>query len=181
MGTTPDVDLPVRRALATGVDYALLASAPALAWLLVGRRRAASAAVAAPAAGARLGVGLGLTLPAVAALAWAEARGATPGKRLLRLRVSDLSGRPPGYRRALTRLLAKTALPWELGHQAVWDFFGGAQARGTALAAAAYAAVGAQAVAAVRGSGRTYADLLAGTRVDRAERPEREAGEHTSR
>lgn len=37
--------------------------------------------------------------------------GATPGKRLLGLRV-----RPPGWRRALVRNAIKVALPWELGH-----------------------------------------------------------------
>ncbi|HLU95706.1 MAG TPA: RDD family protein [Thermobifida alba] len=177
MRTGTDIDLLTRRALATGVDSALLALAPALAWAVVGRRLG----TAEPPAGARWGVAVGMTLPAVAVLALAEARGATPGKRLLGVRVTGPGGRSPGYRRALVRLLAKTALPWELGHQAVWDFVGGSSRRGAVLAAAAHAALAAQAVAAACGSGRTYADLAAGTGVGRAGEEARRAGPRAER
>ncbi len=162
-----DADLLLRRVLATTVDYTLAAIPPAALGALV-LSRGRPVADAEPTAGLRLGVAFGLTVPAVAALAVGEARGATPGKRLLGLRVSGPDGGPPGFPRAFARLLAKTALPWELGHQSVWDLRGGAHTRGTVLAAVAHVAVGAQLAAAVRGTGRTYADLVAGTRVERA-------------
>jgi uncharacterized RDD family membrane protein YckC len=64
-----------------------------------------------------------LTVPVTLWFAWWEAapRGATPGKRLLGLRVSRLDGtRPPG-RDSLLRSLVKIALPWELAHTGVWN------------------------------------------------------------
>src|SRR3954470_9422909 len=51
------------------------------------------------------------------------ARHATPGKRALRLRVESRSG-GPGFARALTRNAIKYALPWELGHTAVFALVG---------------------------------------------------------
>ena len=58
-------------------------------------------------------------VPATAWAAWREARprGATVGKRLLRLQVIDRRT-PAGSsgRQALVRNLIKIALPWELGH-----------------------------------------------------------------
>jgi uncharacterized RDD family membrane protein YckC len=59
-----------------------------------------------------------LIVPATVWLAACEARerGATPGKRLLRLRVRTLRGGRLGWRRALARNAIKIALPWELGH-----------------------------------------------------------------
>lgn len=50
-------------------------------------------------------------------------RHATPGKRLLRLRVGSESG-GPGFFRALVRNAVKFALPWELGHTAVFALVG---------------------------------------------------------
>jgi uncharacterized RDD family membrane protein YckC len=65
---------------------------------------------------------LALALVIASATAWAawrqaRPRGATVGKRLLRLRVVDEKTRamPPG-RQALVRNLIKITLPWELGH-----------------------------------------------------------------
>lgn len=165
-----DLAILTRRVLATAIDYALLAVPPALAGLAV-VAVGGGAPAAVPVSQLRLVVAVGLTLPSVAALALGERRGATPGKRLLGLRVEDQKGRPPGYPRALVRLLAKTALPWELGHQAVWDLHNSTHTRGAVLAAAAHIAVGAQLAAALRGSGRTYADHLAGTRVVPARAP----------
>lgn len=154
----------LRRGAATALDYTLLA-AP-LALLALARLRSAHPPAPPKAtATVRAAVALGVSLPCAGLVAWAEARGGSPGKRLLGLRVRAADGGPPGYGRTLVRALAKTALPWELGHQAVWDLNGGATGRGTALAAAAYTALGAQAAAALRGRGRTYADLAAGTAV----------------
>jgi hypothetical protein len=59
----------------------------------------------------------------------------------------------------------KTALPWELGHQAVWEFRADNTARGTVLVAGAYAALGWQAWSIARGTGRTYPDRVARTYV----------------
>ena len=50
-------------------------------------------------------------------------RHATPGKRLLRMRVVSESG-GPGFFRALVRNAVKFAVPWELGHTAVFAFIG---------------------------------------------------------
>src|SRR3954466_5644242 len=51
------------------------------------------------------------------------ARHATPGKRALRLRVESRSG-GPGFGRALFRNAVKYAVPWELGHTAVFALVG---------------------------------------------------------
>jgi uncharacterized RDD family membrane protein YckC len=63
-----------------------------------------------------------LTLPVTVWFAWWEAapRGATPGKRLLGLRVS----RPGGglsWSGSLLRSAVKIAVPWELAHTGVWN------------------------------------------------------------
>ncbi|HEY4153637.1 MAG TPA: RDD family protein [Pseudolysinimonas sp.] len=51
------------------------------------------------------------------------ARHATPGKRAFGLRVESRGG-GPGFARALLRNAVKFALPWELGHTAVFALFG---------------------------------------------------------
>ncbi|MEP6841961.1 MAG: RDD family protein [Pseudolysinimonas sp.] len=51
------------------------------------------------------------------------ARHATPGKRVFRLNVESVNG-GPGFARALLRNAIKYALPWELGHTAVFALFG---------------------------------------------------------
>lgn len=160
--------LPLRRVLATCVDYTLIA----LPLIVTGTvlplvRRRPNGFEVSP-GHMRWAVAFGLTLPAAAALAWGETRGATPGKRLWGLHVEDSDGQPPGYGQAFLRVFAKTALPWELGHQAVWDLRDEKQGRGAALATLAYTAVLAQIVGAACGSGLTYADLLAGTQVQRS-------------
>jgi uncharacterized RDD family membrane protein YckC len=63
--------------------------------------------------------------PATAWAAWWEAspRGATPGKRLLRLRVVDgNSGAAASGRQSLARNVIKIAVPWELGHTVALEF-----------------------------------------------------------
>jgi len=53
-----------------------------------------------------------------------SARHATPGKRLLRFRVDRWSGGGAGFIRSLLRNGIKYAIPWELGHTAVFALFG---------------------------------------------------------
>jgi uncharacterized RDD family membrane protein YckC len=64
-----------------------------------------------------------LTLPVTLWFAWWEAapRGATPGKRLLGLRVSRLGGGGLSWSDSLLRSAIKIALPWELAHTGVWN------------------------------------------------------------
>jgi hypothetical protein len=58
-----------------------------------------------------------LVAPATVWLAWWEhAKAATPGKRLLRLRVTPR----PGFGKALARNALKVALPWEIAHTGVY-------------------------------------------------------------
>ncbi len=53
-----------------------------------------------------------------------SARHATPGKRALRLTVERSVGGGAGFARSLMRNGIKYALPWELGHTAVFALFG---------------------------------------------------------
>jgi uncharacterized RDD family membrane protein YckC len=64
-----------------------------------------------------------LTVPVTLWFAWWEAapRGATPGKRLLGLRVSRLDGGGVSRSGSLLRSTVKIALPWELAHAGVWN------------------------------------------------------------
>ena len=64
-----------------------------------------------------------LTVPVTLWFAWWEAapRGATPGKRLLGLRVRRLGGGGLSWPGSLLRSLAKIAVPWELAHTGVWN------------------------------------------------------------
>jgi uncharacterized RDD family membrane protein YckC len=64
-----------------------------------------------------------LTLPVTLWFACWEAapRGATPGKRLLGLRVSRLDGDGLSWPGSLLRSAAKIAVPWELAHTGVWN------------------------------------------------------------
>lgn len=61
-----------------------------------------------------------LTLPIILASAAFEAIiSATPGKRIMRLRVETGSGGPPHLPRTVLRNLVKYA-PWELAHIGIW-------------------------------------------------------------
>jgi uncharacterized RDD family membrane protein YckC len=64
-----------------------------------------------------------LTVPVTLWFAWWEAapRGATPGKRLLGLCVGRLHGGGLSWPGSLLRSAARIAVPWELGHTAVWN------------------------------------------------------------
>ena len=67
-----------------------------------------------------------LIVPITVAAAGFEgsARHATPGKRVLRLTVERSVGGGAGFTRSLVRNGIKYALPWELGHTAVFALFG---------------------------------------------------------
>lgn len=104
-------------------------------------------------------------------VAWeAKGPGATPGKRLLRLRVrTEHGGRLP-WRRAVVRNAVKVTLPWELGHTAAFLLAdprtGGSLSLigiGSAFVACALAAV--YVVALFVGQGRTPYDRAAAAEV----------------
>lgn len=62
-----------------------------------------------------------VVVPVVVGAAWFESRSvaATPGKRVMRLRVRTTGGRPP-FRIALLRNTLKIGVPWLIGHAAVF-------------------------------------------------------------
>jgi uncharacterized RDD family membrane protein YckC len=116
-------------------------------------------------------------VPATLWAAWRESRprGATPGKRLRRLRVVDsATGERVTFGRALVRNTAKIAVPWELGHTAAFGFANAPAGQGRtdtvgtwlwAVTAGAYAIVIVYVAALFVGSGRTPYDRLSRTRV----------------
>lgn len=69
---------------------------------------------------------LTLILPVILTFSYQEGstRQATFGKRRLRLIVTDATGQPAGFRRALVRSGVKF-LPWQLGHTAVFHLVAG--------------------------------------------------------
>ena len=73
-----------------------------------------------------------LVLPVTVVLAWAEHRwGRTPGKRLTGLHVVGRpEGSAPSVRQSLARNAVKVALPWGIGHAAVFVLADGAAAPG---------------------------------------------------
>jgi uncharacterized RDD family membrane protein YckC len=108
---------PLSRLAAVGVDGATYLIIPALLipiGLLLGRRGVTLSSLVVN------GIGLAFVIaPATAWAAWWEAqpRGATAGKRLLRLQVVDRrTAALPSGRQALVRNLVKITVPWELGH-----------------------------------------------------------------
>jgi len=97
------------------------------------------------------------------------ARHATPGKRAVRLRVESASG-GPGFARALLRNAVKYALPWELGHTAVFALVGSTGAPSawvTVVLVAAYA-IPILSLVLMLVTGRALHDRLAGTTVSDA-------------
>jgi uncharacterized RDD family membrane protein YckC len=117
-----------RRLAAFGVDYGIIAAYLGVLFLVGVLGRAADllpSRVTTP--GARiigqLAVIAVLTVPVTLWFAWWEAapRGATPGKRLLGLRVSRLDGGALSWPRSLLRSAARIAVPWELAHTGVWN------------------------------------------------------------
>jgi uncharacterized RDD family membrane protein YckC len=110
-----------------------------------------------------------LTVPVTLWLAWWEAsRHATPGKRLLGLRVDvsdDVDEPSPSIRRTALRSALKVALPWELAHAALWQTWDSqATVFAMALIGLVYVVVGIQVVLLFHG-GRTLHDRIAHTVV----------------
>jgi uncharacterized RDD family membrane protein YckC len=115
-----------RRIAAFGCDYGVLAGYIALLTAAsFAVRRSFGIEVGPPTTlRARLlghaGAFLALTLPATLYFAWFEAaRGATPGKRALGLRVVGRDGGRVSFGRSLARSAVKFA-PWELAHTMLW-------------------------------------------------------------
>jgi uncharacterized RDD family membrane protein YckC len=161
---------PWRRLAAWGVDW-LVISAYAAALVPLGLLLVEHS-VRLPPLGWNAVSFLLLVLPAtVWAAAWERSRrGATPGKRLLKLRVRTLSGGRPGWGPALARNTIKIAVPWEAGHTAAF-LLADPGASGAASAIGMASALVACTVAAVHvatlfiGTGRTGYDRATGTEV----------------
>ncbi len=112
---------------------------------------------------------------ALAALESSRLR-ATPGKLAVRLRVVRTgTERAPGFGRALARNAMKVALPWTIGHAAVYAIVGasgGVPVWVWLLTGCAYALPAVWVVSLFVGSGRTPYDRAAGTVVIRRGRGE---------
>ena len=106
--------------------------------------------------------------------AWEGGRsGATPGKRLLGLRVRVPQEGDVGWRRAAVRNALKVALPWELGHTAAFlladpKASGSTVLVGMASAVLACALAAGYAASLFIGTGRTPYDHAAATNVVRS-------------
>jgi uncharacterized RDD family membrane protein YckC len=114
-----------------------------------------------------------LTLPVTAWFAGWEATpaGATPGKRLLGLRVLTAGSERLSPSRSLLRTALKFTVPWELAHTAVWNLLawpGEPSAVDSLLLGLANAAIVVDLVSLFVGSGRTPYDRVAGTFVAEA-------------
>ena len=109
-----------------------------------------------------------LIAPATVWLAGWERGGrrATPGKRLLRLRVSLVSGGALGWWRSLARNGLKLALPWELGHTTVFASQSGSTELGIVCAVLAYGLLFVW-LGYAMATGRTPYDRLTGSTVER--------------
>ena len=117
-----------RRVLASGVDYGsivLCLGVLSVLGVFAFAIGAVTTTVATPTgrALAQLVIFAVLTVPVTVWLAGWEASpgGATPGKRLLGLRVLTSSGDRLTWPRSLLRTALKFTLPWELAHTAWWN------------------------------------------------------------
>ncbi len=166
----PGVRLPVRRIAAMAVDW-LIISCYAAALVPLGLFLVNSSVDLSLAAWNAVSFVV-LVVPAAGWLAGWESGtpAASPGKRLLRLRVAVPDRPRPGWPRSLARNALKVALPWELGHTAAFvlaDTTIGQPWAGLAMACAAAACLLALSYVAALfvGTGRTPYDRAAGTRV----------------
>jgi uncharacterized RDD family membrane protein YckC len=112
-----------------------------------------------------------LTLPVTLWFAGSEAgpAGATPGKRVLRLRVVTTGGERLGWPRSLLRTALKFTVPWELAHTAVWNLLAwpgnGGSAVDMVLLGVANAIIVVDVVSLFVGTRRTPYDRITGTVV----------------
>jgi uncharacterized RDD family membrane protein YckC len=165
-----------RRVAAFGADYSAIAvyvGALGLIGLLLRSAGVAPQEITTP-TGRALGQLLAfatLNLPvSLWFAAWEAApRGATPGKRLLGLRVLSPDGDLVALPRSLLRTALKFTLPWELAHTAVWSMLtwpGDLNAPAVAaLLGLANAVIVVDLVSLFVGSRRTPYDRVAGTIV----------------
>jgi uncharacterized RDD family membrane protein YckC len=175
-----------RRLAAFGVDYAFIAAYLGVLVLLGVLGRAAGllpSRVTTPSGRimGQLAAIAVVTVPVTLWFAWWEAapRGATPGKRLLGLRVSRLDGGAPSWPRSLLRSLARIAVPWELAHTGVWNSLAwpGPEAPvNAALFAVANGLLVLNLVMLFVGARRPLYDRLAGTVVQAAPAAQRHGG-----
>ena len=123
---------------------------------------------------AQLAVFAVLTVPVTGWFAGWEAGpgGATPGKRLLGLRVLTTDGDRVAWPRSLLRTAVKFTIPWELAHTAVWNLLVWPGDRAAALDAVLLGVANAAIVVDVAmlfvGSRRPPHDRVAGTVVAEA-------------
>jgi uncharacterized RDD family membrane protein YckC len=109
-----------------------------------------------------------LTLPVSLWFAgWEATQGATPGKRVLGLRVVTTGGQRLGWPRSLLRTALKFTLPWELAHTAVWNMLAwpgdGGSVVDMVLLGVANAVIVVDLVSLFVGTRRTPYDRIAGT------------------
>jgi uncharacterized RDD family membrane protein YckC len=111
-----------RRIAAWCVDW-LVVSVYALALVPLGLVLSGHVGRLSPVTGNTVGLVV-LVVPVVVWLAaWERGPGgASPGKRMLRLRVEADGGTALGWRRSLLRSALKVGLPWELGHTMAFAF-----------------------------------------------------------
>jgi uncharacterized RDD family membrane protein YckC len=161
---------------AFGVDYGVILVYLGFLTLagVLGRAVGAVPADIASAAGrvlAQLTMFAVLTVPVTAWFARWEASpgGATPGKRLLGLRVLTTGGDRLTWPRSLLRTAVKFTLPWELAHTAVWNMLVWPGDRAAAvdmlLLGVANAAIVVNVALLFVGSRRALHDRIAGTFV----------------
>jgi hypothetical protein len=114
-----------------------------------------------------------MIIPVTLALSWLDSgtRGGSMGKRAFRLSVVDRrSGLRVPFRRSLVRTTLKVAVPWLIGHAAVFAIVASSVGGQLppwlwALTAAAYVLPIAYVVFLLVGTGRTPYDRMAGTLV----------------
>jgi uncharacterized RDD family membrane protein YckC len=159
-----------RRVAAWGIDW-LIISAYAVALVPLGRLLV-NHSVRLPSLGWNAASFVVLVVPATVWLAaWEGSRsGATPGKRLLDLRVEVLREDDVSRRRAAARNALKIALPWELGHTAAFLLVdpkasGSTVLVGMASGVLACALAAGYVASLFIGTGRTPYDHAAATRV----------------
>jgi uncharacterized RDD family membrane protein YckC len=176
IGTQRQQGLGWRRIAAFGVDYGFIVAYLGFLTLVGVLGRIAGAlptGIATPAGRvvAQLVIFAVLTVPVTVWFAGWEATpgGATPGKRLLGLRVLTTGGDQLTWPRSLARTALKFAVPWELAHTAVWNMLvwpgDGGTAVDTLLLSLANAAIAVDIVSLFIGSRRTPYDRIAGTFV----------------
>jgi uncharacterized RDD family membrane protein YckC len=176
IGPPPGTSPGWRRVAAFAVDYAVILvylGVLALVGVLGRAIGVLPAEVTTPAArvAAQLAGIVVLTLPVTLWFAGWEATpaGATPGKRVLGLRVVTTGGDRLGWPRSLLRTTLKFVVPWELAHTAVWNLLAwpadGGSVVDMVLLGVANAIIVVDLVALFVGTRRPPYDRIAGTLV----------------